>query len=114
MLSHRHIGGSANPSPIDLAVEVKNGLSSNNITHIDAAKITSGIIDSARLPKISHTTLEDVGNLTHTELETMLFDVVNQDSTFTLADLSSFTESGPPERIIPLGLKFSIKCELTS
>ena len=88
LLSHRHIGGSANPSPIDLATEVKNGLTSNNITHIDAAKITSGIIDSARLPKISHTTLEDVGNLTHTELETMLLDVVNQDSTFTLADLS--------------------------
>ena len=88
MLSHRHIGGSANPSPIDLTTEVKNGLTSNNITHIDASKITSGTIDSARLPKISHTTLEDVGNLTHTELETMLLDVVNQDSTFTLADLS--------------------------
>lgn len=88
LTNHKHIGGSNNPSPVDLSSEVKNFLTSDNIDFIDASKITTGVIDSSRLPEISHNTLTDKGNLTHTELETMLMDIVSEDSTYKLSDLS--------------------------
>lgn len=55
--NHKHIGGSGNPSLIDLSEEVQNQLTSENISNIDASKITSGTIDSARLPEINHNSL---------------------------------------------------------
>ena len=88
LTNHKHVGGSNNPSPIDLSKEVQNSLSSDNIDYIDAAKITTGVLDSSRLPEISHNTLQDKGNLTHTELETLLIDFVSEDTTYTLSDLS--------------------------
>ena len=86
--NHKHIGGTGNPSPIDLSSEVKNKLSSENISSVDASKITTGILDSARLPTISHNSLENKGNLTHDQLETALLAVVNNDSNDKMSDLS--------------------------
>ena len=86
--NHKHIGGTGNPSPIDLSSEVKNKLTSENISSIDAAKVTTGILDSARLPTISHNSLENKGNLTHDQLETALLSVVNNDANDKMSDLS--------------------------
>jgi hypothetical protein len=86
--NHEHIGGTGNPSPIDLSYEVKNQLTSENISSVDASKITTGILDSARLPTINHNSLEDKGNLTHDQLETALLAVVNNDANDKMSDLS--------------------------
>jgi hypothetical protein len=86
--NHKHIGGTGNPSPIDLSSEVKNKLTSENLSYVDASKITTGILDSARLPTISHNILEDKGNLTHDQLETALLAVVNNDANDKMSDLS--------------------------
>lgn len=86
--NHKHIGGTGNPSPIDLSSEVKNQLTSENMNSVDAAKITTGILDSARLPTITHNSLEDKGNLTHDQLETALLAVVNNDANDKMSDLS--------------------------
>ena len=86
--NHKHIGGTGNPSPIDLSNEVKNQLTSENIASIDAAKITTGILDSARLPSINHSSLEDKGNLTHNQLETALLAVANNDANNKMSDIS--------------------------
>jgi hypothetical protein len=86
--NHKHIGGTGNPSPIDLSIEVKNQLTSENISSVDAAKITTGTLDSSRLPTISHNSLEDKGNLTHDQLETALLAVVNNDANDKMSDLS--------------------------
>ena len=86
--NHKHIGGTGNPSPIDLSFEVKNQITSENISSVDAAKITTGILDSARLPDISHNSLEDKGNLSHDQLETALLAIVNNDANDKMSDLS--------------------------
>ncbi len=86
--NHKHIGGTGNPSPIDLSLEVKNQISSENINSVDAAKITTGILNSARLPTISHDSLENKGNLSHDQLETALLAVVNNDANDKMSDLS--------------------------
>ena len=86
--NHKHIGGTGNPSPIDLSFEVKNQLTSENLSSVDATKITTGILDSARLPTISHMSLEDKGNLTHDQLETALLAVVNNDANDKMSHLS--------------------------
>jgi len=86
--NHKHIGGTGNPAPIDLSNEVKNQITSENISGVDAAKITTGILDSARLPNISHNSLENKGNLTHDQLETALLAVVNNDANDKMSDLS--------------------------
>jgi hypothetical protein len=86
--NHKHIGGTGNPSPIDLSLEVKNQITSENINFVDAAKISTGILNSARLPDISHNSLENKGNLTHDQLETALLAVVNNDANDKMSDLS--------------------------
>ena len=86
--NHKHIGGSGNPSPIDLTSEVKNQITSENISSVDASKITSGVLNSARLPTINHSSLEGKGNLTHDQLETALLAVVNNDANDKMSDLS--------------------------
>jgi hypothetical protein len=86
--NHKHIGGTGNPSPIDLSSEVKNQITGENIGFINASKITSGVLDSSRLPSISHNTLENKGNLNHDQLETALLAVVNNDANDKMSDLS--------------------------
>lgn len=86
--NHKHIGGSGNPAPIDLSTEVKNKLTSENISSVDASKINQGILDSARLPSISHNNLEDKGNLSHDQLETALLAIANNDANDKMSDIS--------------------------
>ena len=86
--NHKHIGGTGNPAPIDLSQEVQNQITSENITHIDASKITTGTLDSARLPDINHSSLTQKGNLTHDQLESLLLDLSNSNSSNTLSELS--------------------------
>lgn len=67
---HRHIGGTLNPSPIDLSSEVQGTLNQANIPDLDASKITTGTINADRLPKIDHITgLTNQGTLTHSQLD---------------------------------------------
>lgn len=86
--NHRHIGGTGNPAPIDLSNEVQNQITSENISNIDATKITTGIVDSARLPDISHNSLTQKGNLTHEQLETLISNYTNDNTSNTLSELS--------------------------
>jgi hypothetical protein len=79
--SHRHIGGTNNPSPIDLSSEVQGVLGIDNLPDIDASKIKTGTVDSDRLPLIDHLTkLTGVGTLTHAQLDSFVeqFSIDNQ------------------------------------
>jgi len=66
---HKHRG---TPSKIDLTKEVKNQLPSARIEGFDSSSITSGRVPEARIPIIDHTTLENVGILTHPQIDTLL------------------------------------------
>ena len=70
--SHKHRGGSQNPSKIDLVSEVKGVLPSFRIADFDAEKITTGIFDLARIPLLDHQDLQNVGLLTHPQLDTFV------------------------------------------
>ncbi len=69
---HKHRGGSLNPSKIDLASEVKGQLPSFRIADFDAEKITTGTLDLARIPLLDHQDLQNVGLLTHPQLDTFV------------------------------------------
>lgn len=85
---HKHIGGSANPSPIDLSSEVKNTLDGSNIENIDLALVTKGKLKANRLPLISHTSLTDIGSLSHSQIDALLAQNLEQDDTYQLSNLS--------------------------
>lgn len=69
---HRHIGGSRNPSPIDLRSHVQGKLSGDFIEDGDLSKFTKGTLDAERLPQIDHGTLTSRGTLTHSEIDSLL------------------------------------------
>ncbi len=69
---HKHRGGSLNPSKIDLDGEVKGQLPSFRIADFDAEKITTGTFDLARMPLLDHQDLQNVGLLTHPQLDTFV------------------------------------------
>jgi len=70
---HRHIGGTDNPSPIDLSSEVQGVLGIDNLPDLDASKIKTGTIDSDRIPLIDHRTkLTGIGSLTHAQLDSFV------------------------------------------
>ena len=69
---HKHRGGSLNPSKIDLASEVKGQLPSFRIADFDAEKIITGTLDLARVPLLDHQDLQNVGLLTHPQLDTFV------------------------------------------
>lgn len=69
---HKHRGGSLNPSKIDLGSEVKGQLPSFRIANFDAEKITTGTLDLARMPILDHQDLQNVGLLTHPQLDTFV------------------------------------------
>lgn len=69
---HKHRGGSLHPSKIDLASEVKGQLPSFRIADFDAEKITTGTFDLSRMPLIDHQELQNVGILTHPQLDTFV------------------------------------------
>ena len=69
---HKHRGGSQNPTKIDLSSEVKGQLPSFRIADFDAEKITSGTFDLARMPLMDHQSLQNVGLLTHPQLDSFV------------------------------------------
>lgn len=74
---HVHRGGSDNPTKIDLSSEVIGQLPSYRIGGIDASKIISGRISSARLPLIEHSNLLHSGVLTHAQLDSFVRNLSN-------------------------------------
>jgi len=68
--SHRHIGGTDNPPPVNLSSEVQGILNQENLPLLDASIIQTGTIDDDRLPTIDHITkLINQGTLTHAQLD---------------------------------------------
>jgi hypothetical protein len=88
LTNHKHIGGSVNPAPINLQDHVINKLSGEYIDNLNLDKVTTGKLDAARLPQIDHNTLTNKGTLTHTQIDSLLTQYLEQDSTYKLADLS--------------------------
>lgn len=71
--THRHIGGSSQPQPIDLATQVEGTLSQENIPPLDGSKVTTGKLPKAVIPKVSHVSgLRNQGELTHAQLDTFV------------------------------------------
>lgn len=85
---HKHIGGSVNPAPINLQSHVRNSLSGENIENLNLDSVTQGKLDASRLPTISHNTLSDKGNLSHSQLDSLLNQYLEVDSTYRLSDLA--------------------------
>ena len=68
--SHRHIGGTGNPPPVNLSSEVQGIINQKNLPDLDASLIQTGTIDVNRLPSIDHITkLINQGTLTHAQLD---------------------------------------------
>lgn len=68
---HLHTGAPGDPSKIDLQDHVKGILDASNIGNIPASKITGGTIPSQRF-NISHEDLQDIGTLTHPEIDSLI------------------------------------------
>lgn len=73
--AHRHRGGLDSPSKINLASEVTGQLPGFRIGDVDASKVTSGLLSPGRLPRLSHSDLEDAGVLTHAQLDSFVRDL---------------------------------------
>jgi len=84
--NHLHVGGSNEPSPIDLGAHVTGFLSSNNIDFIDANKISSGTLDPNRLPLIDHNSLMNIGTLTHQQIDALLASLQSTDANYQLSN----------------------------
>ena len=84
--AHKHIGGSRNPSPIDLARHVQGKLSGDNIEDVDLSTVTSGLLNPDRLNPFDHNKLINRGNLMHPEIESEL-SVIRSLGDFRLSDL---------------------------
>lgn len=69
---HKHRGGSNYPSKIDLESEVQGQLPSFRIADFDAEKVTTGTFDLARMPYLDHQDLQNVGLLTHPQLDSFV------------------------------------------
>lgn len=85
---HKHIGGTANPSPIDLSKHVRGKLSGDYIENLDISAVTTGTLDANRLPQISHTTLSNIGTLSHSQIDDLLASLLREDPSYKLSDLS--------------------------
>lgn len=69
---HKHRGGSLNPSKIDLESEVKGQLPPFRVADFDAEKINTGTLDLERMPVLDHQDLQNVGLLTHDQLDSFV------------------------------------------
>jgi len=84
--NHRHIGGTENPSQINLATDVQGLISQSNLPSLDASVIQSGTLITDVIPTLDHNTkLSDIGTLTHSQLD----DFVN---TLSIPDQSTMGE----------------------
>jgi len=77
--SIRHDGIEA--PKIDLTQEVQGQLPMTNIANLDASKITSGILPNSVIPTIDHTTLSNIGTLTHPQLDSFAQSIQNNNIT---------------------------------
>lgn len=85
---HKHIGGSNNPSPINLASHVQGKLSGEYVENLDISTVTKGTLDAERLPTIDHKNLTNIGTLTHSQIDSLLGALTLPDSSYRLSDLS--------------------------
>lgn len=83
---HKHIGGSNNPSPINLGLHVQGKLSGDFIEDLNLNDVTEGTLAPERLPVISHKDLSDIGTLEHKEIDSLLA-AIEIDSDNRLSDL---------------------------
>lgn len=87
--AHRHIGGSVNPSQINLATDVQGIINQQNLPPLDASLVQTGLLDPARLPLIDHVTgLSDQGVLTHSQLDDFVNTLALPDQT-TMGEVST-------------------------
>jgi hypothetical protein len=66
---HHHSGGENEPDRINLATEVRGVLPGYRVGDLNAGQVTSGRFDAARIPRLAHGDLRDVGVLTHAQLD---------------------------------------------
>lgn len=85
---HRHRGGAANPSKIDLSSEVMGQLPGFRIEGIDASKIKSGRVPASVIPVLEHSSLLNSGILTHPQLDSFVRNLSNPNVRL-LGELSS-------------------------
>ncbi len=85
---HKHIGGSNNPSPINLGSHVQGKLSGEYIENLDISTVTKGTLDAERLPTIDHKNLTNIGTLSHSQIDSLLGALILPDSSYRLSDLS--------------------------
>ena len=79
---HRHIGGTSNPQPVNLATDVQGTLNINHLPDLDASIVKTGVFDASRIPLLDHRTeLTGVGNLTHAQLDSYIQTLVLADQT---------------------------------
>lgn len=87
--AHRHIGGTLNPSQINLATDVQGQINQENLPSLDADVIKSGTLNAARIPTLDHTTkLSNVGTLTHAQLDEFI-NVLSLPDQSTMGEVAS-------------------------
>ncbi|KKN34093.1 hypothetical protein LCGC14_0797170 [marine sediment metagenome] len=97
---HKHRGGSFYPSKVDLSSEVKGQLPSFRIADFDAEKVTTGTFDLARMPLLDHQELQNIGLLTHPQLDSFV-------KTLEVSNKELFGEIGTSNLLqLVLALKF--------
>ena len=86
---HRHIGGTENPQPVNLASEVQGIINQDNLPDLDASIIQTGTLDPDRLPKIDHITkLINQGTLTHAQLDSFV-EMLSLDNPAVMGEVST-------------------------
>jgi hypothetical protein len=71
--SHRHTGGENQPDPVNLSSEVQGKIRQQNLPELDASIITTGRLESSRIPLLDHNTdLSNKGTLTHAQLDSFI------------------------------------------
>ena len=86
---HRHIGGTQNPTKINLGTDVQGYLREDNIDDLDASFIATGVLSEDRIPQLDHLTkLSHVGILTHAQLDTFV-QILSHDGARLMGETSS-------------------------
>lgn len=86
---HKHIGGTYNPPPINLASHVQGKLSGDNIENLDLSTVTQGTLAPERLPQIDHNDLTRKGILTHPQIDTLLNTLMQGSTEGNLSDITT-------------------------